>query len=428
MPTIRSLCGILPLPSLLVRARAPKQLFGLKEDTGTGPRSPSGFTSGTHGLSSSDGRLLLNRPFAHSPRSPRHKGQGEGLCGSRRRDLAAAFGVPTSSLPSEGGHDMLIRKKRGWELPERMATSEAVFNDRRRLLKGLAAGPIFATGLAAGLGTRAFAADTDPSAELYPAKRNDKYALDRPLTDEKYPTTYNNFYEFGTDKSIWRDAQALKLRPWTVKIDGMVEKPLTLDFDDLLKKVSLEERLYRHRCVEGWSFSVPWSGFPLAALVDLARPLGSAKYVRIETFMDPATAPEQRKFFYPWPYVEGLTMAEARNELAFLVTGMYGKPVPKQDGAPLRLAVPWKYGFKSVKSIVRFEFTEKRPVSYWEQLQSGEYGFWANVNPEVPHPRWSQASERVLGTDERRPTLKWNGYGEFVADMYKGLEKERLFA
>ena len=175
--------------------------------------------------------------------------------------------------------------------------------------------------------------------------------------------------------------------------------------------------------------AVPWTGFPMAALVDLARPLGSAKYVRMETFMDPKTAPEQKKFFYPWPYVEGLTMAEARNELAFLVTGMYGKPVPKQDGAPLRLAVPWKYGFKSVKSIVRFEFTDKRPVSYWEKLQSSEYGFWANVNPAVPHPRWSQATERVLGTDERRPTLIWNGYGEFVADMYKaGSEKERLFA
>jgi len=256
---------------------------------------------------------------------------------------------------------MLIRKKRGWELPERAATSETVFHDRRQLLKGLAAGPILATGL----GNIALAADADPAAELYPAKRNDKYVLDRPLTDEKYPTTYNNFYEFGTDKSIWRDAQALKVRPWTVKIDGMVEKSLTLDFDDLLKKMSLEERLYRHRCVEAWSFTVPWTGFPMAALIDLARPLGSAQYVRMETFMDPATAPEQNKFFYPWPYVEGLTMAEARNELAFLVTGMYGKPVPKQDGAPLRLAVPWKYGFKSVKSIVRFEFTDKRPKSYW---------------------------------------------------------------
>jgi sulfoxide reductase catalytic subunit YedY len=319
---------------------------------------------------------------------------------------------------------MLIRKRRGWELRESAATNEAVFQDRRRLLKGLAAGPIFA----AGLGKLARAADADPSAGLYPVKRNDKYVLDRPLTDGKYPTTYNNFYEFGMDKSISREAQALKTEPWAIKIDGMVEKPLTLDFADLLKKMTLEERLYRHRCVEAWSFTVPWTGFPMAALVDLARPLGSATYVRMETFMDPEVAPEQRKFFYPWPYVEGLTMAEARNDLAFLVTGMYGKPVPKQDGAPLRLAVPWKYGFKSVKSIVHFEFTDKRPVSYWEQLQSSEYGFWANVNPAVPHPRWSQASERVLGTDERVPTLIWNGYGEFVADMYKGLEKERLFA
>jgi sulfoxide reductase catalytic subunit YedY len=325
---------------------------------------------------------------------------------------------------------MLIRKRRGWELPDKAATSEAVFRDRRRLLKGLAAGPIFATGLAAGLGrlAPARAADADPSAGVYPAKRNARYVLDRPLTDEKYPTTYNNFYEFGMEKTVWEDAQALKVRPWTIKIDGMVEKPITLGFDDLLKKMTIEERLYRHRCVEGWSFTVPWSGFPMAALVDLARPLGSATYLRMETFMDPGVAPGQRQFFYPWPYVEGLTMAEARNQLAFLVTGMYGKPVPKQDGAPLRLAVPWKYGFKSVKSIVHFEFTDKRPVSYWEHLQSAEYGFWANVNPAVPHPRWSQATERVLGTDERVPTLIWNGYGEFVADMYKGLEKERLFA
>ncbi|HEX2152087.1 MAG TPA: protein-methionine-sulfoxide reductase catalytic subunit MsrP [Stellaceae bacterium] len=320
---------------------------------------------------------------------------------------------------------MLIRTKRGWELPESAATDEAVFRDRRRLLKGLAAGPILVSGAA---GFPSWAADADPSSGLYPARRNGRYALDRPITAEKDSTTYNNFYEFGFDKSIWERAQALKIRPWTIKIDGLVEKPFTIDFDDLLKRVGLEERLYRHRCVEAWSMAVPWTGFPMASLVDLARPLGSAKYVRMETFMDPKTAPEQKKFFYPWPYVEGLTMEEARNELAFLVTGMYGKPAPKQNGAPLRLAVPWKYGFKSVKSIVRFEFTEKRPVSYWEKLQSSEYGFWANVNPSVPHPRWSQASERILGTDERRPTLIWNGYGEFVTDLYKGLEKERLFA
>ena len=319
---------------------------------------------------------------------------------------------------------MLIRRKRGWELPQSAATDEAVFRDRRRLLQGLAAGPM----LAAGLSRLASAAEAPAAPGLYPAARNDKYALDRPITAEKYSTTYNNFYEFGMEKSIWRDAQALKVEPWTIKIDGMVEKPATLGFDDLVRKTGLEERLYRHRCVEGWSMAVPWSGFPLKKLVDLARPLGSAKYLKMTTFMDPGMAPGQRQFFYPWPYVEGLTMPEATSELAFMVTGMYGKPVPKQDGAPLRLAVPWKYGFKSIKSIVRFEFTDKRPKGYWEALQADEYGFWANVNPEVPHPRWSQATERVIGTDERRPTLLFNGYGEYVADLYKGLEKERLYA
>jgi len=327
---------------------------------------------------------------------------------------------------------MLIRRKRGWEIRESRATPEAVFADRRRLIQGMAAGSLVASGLlASGFLGRALSAqaadEPDPSAALYPVKGNPRYTLDRPVTAEKYATTYNNFYEFGMDKDVWPTAQSLKLRPWTIKIDGLVEKPMTLAIDDLLKQMPLEERLYRHRCVEGWSMAVPWSGFAMARLVALAKPLGSAKYVRMETFMDPATAPEQNKFFYPWPYVEGLTLVEANNELAFLVTGMYGKPVPKQDGAPLRLALPWKYGFKSIKSIVRFEFTEKRPLSYWEQLQSSEYGFWANVNPAVAHPRWSQASERVLGSDERRPTLIWNGYGEFVADLYDGLKGERLF-
>lgn len=321
---------------------------------------------------------------------------------------------------------MLIRRRRGWELPESAATDETAFWNRRDLAKSIAAGAIVA-GFGA-LPAFAAAEEADPSAALYPAKRNPKYALDRPLTDEKYSTTYNNFYEFGTEKDIWRDAQALKVRPWTIKIDGMVEQPMTLGIDDLLKKVTLEERLYRHRCVEAWSMSVPWTGFPMRALLDIARPLASAKYVRMVTFMDPKMAPEQNKFFYPWPYVEGLTMAEAGNELTFLVTGMYGKPTPKQDGAPLRLITPWKYGFKSIKSIVQFEFTDKRPKGYWEALQAGEYGFWANVNPEVPHPRWSQATERVLGSDERKPTLIWNGYGDYVAGLYTGLEKERLFA
>jgi sulfoxide reductase catalytic subunit YedY len=174
--------------------------------------------------------------------------------------------------------------------------------------------------------------------------------------------------------------------------------------------------------------AIPWSGFPLAKLVELAKPLSSATYLRMETFFDKTMAPEQRKSYLPWPYTEGLTMAEATNELAFLVTGAYGKPVSKQQGAPLRLAVPWKYGFKSIKSITKFTFTDQRPKSYWEALQASEYGFWANVNPQVPHPRWSQATEEVIGTNKRVPTQLFNGYGEQVADIYKGLDKERLWA
>ena len=174
--------------------------------------------------------------------------------------------------------------------------------------------------------------------------------------------------------------------------------------------------------------AVPWTGFPLKALLDIAEPLGSAKYVRFETFQNPKVASGQKQFWYPWPYIEGLTMNEAANDLAFLVTGMYGKPVPRQDGAPLRLALPWKYGFKSIKSIVKVSLTDQRPVGFWEKLQDSEYGFWANVNPAVPHPRWSQATERPLGSDERRPTLIWNGYGEYVAQLYDGLKSERLFA
>ena len=313
---------------------------------------------------------------------------------------------------------MLVRRRHGWQLPEREATAESVFLDRRRFVAAALAGSIAAAAPARGEG--------EPGSPP-PAKRNERYTLDRPLTDEKIVESYNNFYEFGMDKSIARDAQALKIRPWQVKLDGMVEKEQTLDIDDLIGRMPLEERLYRHRCVEAWSFAVPWSGFPLKALVDLARPSAGAKYVRMETFMDPSVAPGQNEFMYPWPYVEGLTIEEATNDLAFLVTGAYGKPVAKQDGAPLRLATPWKYGFKSIKSIVRFSFTDQRPVSYWQRIQASEYGFWANVNPEVPHPRWSQASETDLTTGERRPTVIFNGYGAEVAGLYKGLEKEPLY-
>ena len=329
---------------------------------------------------------------------------------------------------------MLIKNKPGWLLPESMATPEAVYHDRRRLMKTVAAGTMLigASPLASVLGSAAaYAAPgdagEDPSAGLYPAPRNLRYRLDRDLTDERLATTYNNFYEYGSHKQIWKAARKLRVRPWTVTIDGMVEKPITIGIDDLLGKMPLEERLYRHRCVEAWSMAVPWSGFPMRALVDLARPLSSAKYVRMETFFDAKMAPGQRQFWYPWPYIEGLTIEEATNDLAFLVTGMYGKPVPKQNGAPLRLAVPWKYGFKSIKSIVKFSFTDKRPVSLWEKLQNKEYGFWANVNPKVPHPRWSQATERVLGVKERVPTLLYNGYGEFVAHLYKNLTAEKLY-
>jgi methionine sulfoxide reductase catalytic subunit len=319
---------------------------------------------------------------------------------------------------------MLIRQKRGWELPESEATPEAVFRDRRRILQAMGMGALMAAAPAEAV---LAAVPADPSAGLYPAKRNDRYTLDRPITPEKLATTYNNFYEFGSQKTIADDAQELPIRPWTVTIDGMVEKPLTLGIDDLLKRVTLEERLYRHRCVEAWSMAVPWTGFPMKTLVDMAQPLSSATYVRMQTFEDPKVAPGQKQFWYPWPYIEGVTMAEATNELAFLVTGMYGKPVPRQDGAPLRLALPWKYGFKSIKSIVKFTFTNERPVSFWEKLQGDEYGFWANVNPDVPHPRWSQATERELGSDERVPTLIYNGYGEYVAAMYKDIKGEELF-
>jgi sulfoxide reductase catalytic subunit YedY len=322
---------------------------------------------------------------------------------------------------------MNIIRRRGWEIPEREVTPEHLAFSRRGLVA--AAGALALTpGIARAQRVSDLANMPDPTADLYPAKRNEKYVLDRAVTDEKINVNYNNFYEFNSSKSVADQAQALRIRPWTVKLDGMVEKEQTVGIDDLIRKIGIEERAYRHRCVEAWSMAVAWSGFPMSKLVELAKPLSSAKYVRMDTFMDAKMAPGQRQRWYPWPYVEGVTMAEANNELAFLVTGAYGKPVAKQMGAPLRLALPWKYGFKSIKSIVRFTFTDQRPKGLWEELQSREYGFWANVNPQVPHPRWSQATEEVIGTGERRPTMLFNGYGEFVADLYKGLEGERLWA
>jgi methionine sulfoxide reductase catalytic subunit len=322
---------------------------------------------------------------------------------------------------------MHVIRRRGWEIPEHQATPEQLFLDRRAFMAVAGASAI---ALTPGLAQAQRVTDLpDPTTDLYPAKRNEKYVIERDVTPERINTNYNNFFEFGSSKQVAAAAQRqLKPRPWTIKIDGMVEKEMEIGVDDLIRKMPIEERLYRHRCVEAWSMTIPWAGFPLSKLVEMAKPLSSATYLRMETFFDKAMAPEQRKAYYPWPYIEGLTISEAMNELAFLVTGAYGKPVPKVMGAPIRLAVPWKYGFKSVKSIVRFNFTDQRPKSYWESLQASEYGFWANVNPQVAHPRWSQATEEVIGTGKRIPTVLFNGYGEYVADLYKGLESERLWA
>ncbi|WP_310619034.1 protein-methionine-sulfoxide reductase catalytic subunit MsrP [Flexibacterium corallicola] len=316
---------------------------------------------------------------------------------------------------------------RSWELPEREVTPEDVFMNRRGILKSL--GFLGAATLIANAApTIALAATTDQLGQsLYPAKRNTDFTVKRPMTPESVSSIYNNFYEFGSHKQIYKAAQALQTTPWSIKLDGEVENPQVLEFDDLLKKVQLEERIYRHRCVEAWAMTVPWTGFPLSQLVALASPLSSAKYVRFQTFEDPKIASGQRQFWYPWPYTEGLTLAEATNDLAFIATGIYGKPLLKQFGAPLRLAIPWKYGFKSIKSIVRISFTSEQPKTFWNDVAPGEYGFWANVNPDVPHPRWSQKTERLLGSDERVPTRIFNGYGEQVAGLYRNMTGVELY-
>lgn len=321
---------------------------------------------------------------------------------------------------------MFVRSRPSWALPESAATPEAFFFNRRGLIKGAGAFAATAALAACDSGHQAKASKPEPpdlTAKLYPAKRNPKYTLDRAISKESIVETYNNYYEFGTQKQIYNEAQALPIRPWTVSIEGQVEKPFTIGIDDLIKKMPLEERLYRHRCVEAWAMAVPWTGFPFRALIDLAKPLSGAQFVEMQTFMMPDVADGQRAPWYPWPYTEGLTMAEATNDLAFLSTGVYGKPLPKQMGAPLRLTVPWKYGFKSIKAIVRFKFQNTQPRTYWQTVGPDEYGFWANVNPAVSHPRWSQASEELIGTGgERVPTKIFNGYGEQVAGIYKNIK------
>jgi sulfoxide reductase catalytic subunit YedY len=323
---------------------------------------------------------------------------------------------------------MLIKTPRPWEIPEREATLEEDYLDRRRFLRvaGLAGASLLAGCTVGGRSpsvANGGAADepTPPSpyAEFFPARRNPGYTLDRPLSDERVVTSYNNFYEFGEDKeSPARLAHRLTLHPWTVQVAGLVGRPGTFDVEELMRSLPLEERLYRHRCVEAWAMAVPWTGFTVRSLLDLVEPLSSARHVRLVSFHRPREAPGQSSSRYPFPYYEGLSMEEAVNELAFFATGLYGRPLPPQNGAPIRLVVPWKYGFKSIKSIVRVELVAERPPTFWNDLQPGEYDFTANVDPSVPHPRWSQASERMIGTNERRPTRLFNGYEEQVARLY----------
>lgn len=320
-----------------------------------------------------------------------------------------------------------IKKKRGWEIPEREATPEELYITRRDFVKsmGLLSAFLltgcddFVTPPTSGKGSAPEPPEKTPSSVLYPAGRNEKYILDRPITDEMVAAKYNNFYEFSSKKSrVWRLVERFETRPWEVEVTGLVEKPGVYDVDELSKMIGLEERLYRLRCVEAWSMAVPWTGFPMREFIKRVQPLSSAKYVRMVTFLNRAVAPGQRKVWLPWPYTEGLTMAEATNELTLLATGIYGHELPGQHGAPIRLIVPWKYGFKSIKSIVSIEFTNRMPKTFWNTVAPDEYDFRANVDPGVPHPRWSQATERVIGSEERRPTLKYNGYSKFVAGLY----------
>ncbi len=328
-----------------------------------------------------------------------------------------------------------VRIPPSWSIPERLATPESAYLDRRRLLATLGLG-----GLALGLGSACtFAAEraradrsrlTEPAvggrfADRFPAPRRPEYGLgDRGLTPEERAASHNNFYEFTTDKGrVWELAQGYSVDPWKVEVAGLVNKPGTLDLADLFNRFPLEERLYRFRCVEAWAMQVPWTGFPLKALIDSFEPLSSARYVRFVSFDDRQGLPGMKSYpWYPWPYFEALRLDEARHELAFVVVGSYGHPLPMQHGAPWRLALPWKYGYKGPKSVVRIELTERRPETFWNRAQPSEYGFFSNVEPHKPHPRWSQATETDIGTGARRPTLPYNGYADEVASLYTGDE------
>jgi len=248
------------------------------------------------------------------------------------------------------------------------------------------------------------------------------------LTSFEDITSYNNFYEFGTGKDDpARNAHTLETRPWSIAVEGHVAKPAVYNLEDFVAPHTIEERVYRLRCVEAWSMVIPWRGFPLADLVRRVEPTSKAKYVEFVTLLDPGQMPGQRRRIIDWPYVEGLRLDEAMHPLTFMATGLYGRDLPNQNGAPIRLVVPWKYGFKSIKSIVKLRFVENQPLNTWRQMLPAEYGFYANVNPDVDHPRWGQARERRLGEFRRRPTTMFNGYGDQVASLYAGMDLRRDF-
>jgi len=337
---------------------------------------------------------------------------------------------------------VLIRVLKSWQLSESTVTPEAVFLNRRRFLKGAIATSIggsllplmgcqseTTTAASPTEGTRALRANRNPQFDLNAAGRLSGTVAegqsDRPLTNEQIAATYNNFYEYGGSKRIWRNAQALPLDNWTITVGGAVANPRTFDWDDL-QKFPLEERVYRFRCVEAWAMVVPWLGFPMKALIDAVEPTAQAKFVRFTSYYNPqiTKGPSFPPAAYmPWPYTEGLRIEEMANELAFFAIGIYGHTLPKQHGAPLRMVMPWKYGFKGAKSIVRIDFTDTQPATFWNTISPGEYKFEANVEPDVPHPRWSQAKERLISADsefswEERPTQLYNGYAESVAPLY----------
>jgi sulfoxide reductase catalytic subunit YedY len=316
----------------------------------------------------------------------------------------------------------------GRPIPFAQITPERVYARRRDFLAGGAAAAIggAAGGAVVGLPGEALGASNliDEGAHaLLPNVKKTSYAVDETTTPWKDAVTYNNFYEFGTAKSDpAENAHTLRTRPWSVACEGELKKPQTLDIDKLMKQFPLEERVYRFRCVEAWSMVIPWVGIPLGAVLQSLEPTSKAKYVAFETLRDPSQMPGQRSGVLDWPYVEGLRMDEAMHPLTLLAVGVYGRVLPKQNGAPLRLVVPWKYGFKSIKSVVKIRLVEKQPPTSWNVSAPREYGFYSNVNPEVDHPRWSQARERRIGEFLKRKTLFLNGYGEQVASLYKGMD------